>query len=498
MDSSPTGDLLKDPEPAQVGRLASRGVLFLILRYGGLQLVGLAANIVLSRRLSPASFGVYALTLALLVLMTWVSDFGLGAALLQKRAAVRPEDLRTVFTIQQSLLGALAIVGLLLSPWIAGLYHLGAAGPTFVQAMVVGGLLASIRTVPTVVLERRLLYGRLTMIEVVDVLSFQITAVVLAVAGLGPWSFIWAVLVSKTAGTALAYLLARWRPGLGLDRAALGGLLWFALPFQLTWLTYLFRDYLIPILGGVLVGTIAVGYLNWALALSGVPGQMAQVVGRVSFPSLSRMQHDPTAFGRALEASIRALFLVAVPVEVTLLALAPWLIHFVFSDKWLPALLPLYLLALQWAAANLTTPLVSALNAVGRVRETLVLNAAWTGATLILAWALVRFEGFVGIAVAFLVTRLVATAAAWIMVRRVAPVRIWSAIRLPLAASVVTGAAGYAVTRLVPGDLLELVLTALSMGVLYCALLWLAEGRRLRGDIGLLITLLRPGPAAPG
>lgn len=496
MDGPATGDLL-DPEPGQVGRLASRGVLFLLLRYGVLQVVGLAANIVLSRRLAPASFGVYALTLALLVLMTWVSDFGLGAALVQKRSAVRAVDLRTVFTVQQALLGALAVIGLLLSPQLAGLYHLGADGPSFVRAMILGGLLASIRTLPTMVLERKLLYGRLTLIEVVDVLSFQVTAVALAVAGMGPWSFIWAVLVSKTAGTALAYALAGWSPGFALDRAALRGLLWFALPFQLTWLTYLFRDYLIPILGGVLVGTVEVGFLNWALALSGVPGQMAQVVGRVSFPSLARMQHDRTAFGSAIEASIRALFLVAVPVEVALLALAPWIIHFVFSDKWLPALVPLYLLCLQWAAANLTTPLVSALNAVGRVRETLVLNATWTVTTLILAWALVQAYGYVGIAAAFLVTRLAATVAAWMLVRRVAPVRIWSAIRLPLAASALTGLAGYVVTRLVAGDLLELVLAGLGMAALYCALLWLAEGPRLRGDIGLLITQLRPGPAAP-
>ena len=498
MDGPPTGELLQDPEPGQVGRLASRGVLFLLLRYGGLQLVGLAANIILSRRLSPASFGVYALTLALLVLMTWVSDFGLGAALLQKRERVGAADLRTVFTVQQCVLAALTVLVLLLSPVIGGFYHLGPDGPVFVRGMAIGGLLASLRTMPSVIMERRLLYGRLTVVEVVDVLTFQVTAVVLAVAGFGTWSFIWAVLASKTAGTGLSYLLAGWVPKIGLDRSALRGLLSFAVPFQLTWLTYLFRDYLIPILGGVLVGTTEVGYLNWALALSGVPGQMAQVVGRVTFPSLARMQHDPAAFGRALESAVRALFLVAVPAELALLALAPWLIHDVFSDKWLPALVPLYLLALQWAAANLTTPLVSALNAVGRVRDTLALNTAWTVATVLLAWVLVRAGGYVGLALAVLLTRLAATVVAWVLVRRVAPVRIWPAIRLPLAAAVAVAVAGAAVIGLAPGDLFQLVVVGLGLAALYAGLLWLAEGRRLRDDIRLLLTQLRPRPAAPG
>jgi O-antigen/teichoic acid export membrane protein len=114
-------DLLQDPAPGQVGRLASRGVLFLLLRYGALQLAALAANIVLSRRLSPAAFGVYAVALALLVLMTWLSDFGLGAALLQKRELVSGQDLRTVFTVQQLLLALIVVVILVASPSIAAL-----------------------------------------------------------------------------------------------------------------------------------------------------------------------------------------------------------------------------------------------------------------------------------------------------------------------------------------------------------------------------------------
>jgi len=497
VEEPPISDLLEDPVPGQLGRLASRGVLFLMLRFGALQLVGLAANIILSRRLSPSAFGVYAVALALLVLMTWLSDFGLGAALLQKRESVSAADLRTVFSVQQLLLALIVLGVLAASPWFAGLYHLGPDGPSFVRAMAIAGLLASLRTVPNVVMERRLLYGRLTAVEVLDVLVFQVTAVSLALLGMGTWSFILAVLASKVAGTALAYALARWRPGIGVDRHALRGLFWFALPFQLTWLTYLFRDYLIPILGGLLVATVEVGYLNWALALSGVPGQMAQVVGRVAFPTLSRMQSDSTQMARAVETSVRVLFLVAVPFELALMVLAPWLIHLVFSDKWLPALVPLYLLALNWAAGNITSPLISTLNAAGKIRSTLALNLAWTAGAIALAWGLVHLFGYVGFAMAYLVARLVASGAALIMVQRVAPVHLWPPVRYPLLATASACAVGLIATRNLRPGILELGIVGIAMMAVYVGVLLLAEGARLRSDFSQLLVQIRP-PVAGG
>ena len=95
MDDAP--EHLKDVDPGLIGRRASQGVMFLLLRYAGVQAAGLVANIVLSRLLAPSAFGIYAITLALLVFFAWLSDFGLGAALLQKQTPMTESDLRSVF-----------------------------------------------------------------------------------------------------------------------------------------------------------------------------------------------------------------------------------------------------------------------------------------------------------------------------------------------------------------------------------------------------------------
>lgn len=464
-------------------------------RYAGIRLFGLAANIILSRLLSPEAFGIYAITLSLLVLLSFVSDFGLSASLLQQRKAISELDLRTVFTAQQLLVLPLLVILFFLAPVLAGTYHLGAMGVWFIRLMLLAGLFSSLRTAPTIILERQLRYGQLSLIELADFGLFQLSAVTLAFAGYGVWSFLLAVLIAKLISTLLAYGLARWTPAFGFDRTRFAGLWRFGLPYQLSLLTYFLRDYLIPIVGGLLVTTTQVGYLNWALALAGVPGQLAQIVGRVTLPAFARYQDRPVALSRAVEQSVRSLFIAAIPLHLTIVALAPWLIHLVFSDKWLPALPAVYLLSIHWSGANLTTPLVSTLNAMGRARLGLALSAGWTAATFALALTFLGPAGFVGIALAYAVSMIGASIAVVVTVHRLLPdLRLWPQVRAPLTAALLASGGCFLVRQVLEPSLLNLVVLLLATGLLYGAILWLMEGRRLRTELRTLFG--RPVTAA--
>ena len=475
--------VLGDIDRSLIRIRATRGVAFLVLRYAGIRLLGLAANIVLSRLLSPEAFGIYAITLFLLVLLGFVGDFGLSASLLQQRRAISDADIRTVFTAQQLLVLSLLVVLFLLAPALASSYHLGASGPWFIRLMLLAGLVTSLRTAPTIILERQLRYGQLSIIDAVDFGLFQLTAVILAFMGYGVWSFVLAVLLAKLISTLLAYRLARWMPAFGFDASRFAGLWRFGVPFQLSWLTYFLRDYMIPIAGGLLVTTAQVGYLNWALALAGIPGQLAQIVGRVTLPAFARYQDEPGALARAIEQSIRGLAIAATPLQLGIVALAPWLIHLVFSDKWLPALPAVYLLSVHWSGANLTSPLVSALNAMGHVRLALVLSAVWAAATFALALLLLPGVGFVAFALAYSITMIGASTAAVVITRRFVPIRLWPEVRAPVVAAVLACGACFLARQVLPATLLDLIILILATGAAYAGLLYLFEGRRLRSEL---------------
>src|SRR3989454_10120686 len=108
--------VLGDLDRSLIRIRATRGVAFLVLRYAGIRVLGLAANIVLSRLLSPEVFGIYAITLFLLVLLGFVGDFGLSASLLQQRRAISDADIRTVLTEQPLLVLSLLSILFLLAP----------------------------------------------------------------------------------------------------------------------------------------------------------------------------------------------------------------------------------------------------------------------------------------------------------------------------------------------------------------------------------------------
>jgi hypothetical protein len=74
----------------------------------------------------------------------------------------------------------------------------------------------------------------------------------------------------------------------------------------------------------------------------------------------------------------------------------------------------------------------------------------------------------------------------------VVPIRLSPAIAIPLAAALAIGVAGYAATLLLPATLVNLVMIACAMAVAYGALLLGLDRRRLRNEIGRLLTQFQP------
>jgi hypothetical protein len=65
-------------------------------------------------------------------------------------------------------------------------------------------------------------------------------------------------------------------------------------------------------------------------------------------------------------------------------------------------------------------------------------------------------------------------------------------VRLPVAAALVVALGGCLAVRLVPASPFALVVVGIAMGLGYLALVWLAEGKRLRADVGNLVRISRP------
>lgn len=452
--------------------------------------VGIGAGIVLARTLEPAVFGIYAVITFVGRFFTQFSDVGVGAAVIRK-SRMDPEDLATAFVMQQ-LLTLLAIAGVWITAGLwASAYDLPQA-PPMMRTLAVAFWIASLGTIPSLVLERTMRFEALALADLTSTVTYHVLAVALALGGFGVWSFIVAALARSTVDAVILNAISPWRPRLAFSSARAREIVSFGLPFQLNKLVGLAANNITATLVGLLSGVAAVGYLNWAQGLAYLPLTIMPLLGRVTFPAYSRLQADPASLRRALEKTFALLALGLYPLTFLLLALAPEIVEIVYTEKWLPALPSVYLFSVAAIWAVVSFPITNALLALGRAATVLKLSAVWTVTAWILSVPLVFLLGSIGYAVAMALVSQMAILAVWEL-RKVVEVRILRWIVTPLLASAAMGAAVRFVAAGRVNGVVDLVAFAVAGLALYGAILIVFGGAALAGELRSVLRVLPAG-----
>lgn len=463
-----------------VKRKSVGGIVALTSRTFFLQVVAFVATILLTIFLSPATFGIFYVVSAVISFLGYFSDVGLAAALIQKKDEPGREDFVTTFTIQQALVGIVVVVTLLLSANIAAFYRLDNDGLFLLRALVIAFFLSSLKTIPSVILERRLDFGKLVVPQILETIGFYCTAVVLAWKGYGVASFTWAVLVRATTGLVSMYALSPWKIGVGFTTSSARKLLTFGIPFQANSFLALVKDDLLTVYLGKVLPFAEVGYIGWAKKWAEVPLRLIMdSVIRVTFPAFSRLQENTKVLGSAIEKTLFGLALTIFPITVALLFFVKPLVAIVPRyGKWEPALFSFTLFAVASAIAALSTPLTNALNAVGKIKTTLKLMILWTAATWILTIILVSTIGFNGVALSLLlITSTIVLVVRW--VRVIAQFSFVSAVAAPLAAALLQGGF-YALFQVQTLRNIPLILVAGAVGgILNLGAVWFLAREKL-------------------
>ena len=456
------------------------GVVALTTRTFILQVIAFGATFLLTLFLTPETFGIFYVVSAIISFLTYFSDIGLAAALVQKKEEVSREDLATTFAIQQGLVLLLVIGSLSFSHQIAEFYRLNAAGLWLFRALAVSFFLSSLKTIPSVLLERRLAFDRLVIPQVLETLGFYGVAVILAWRGYGVTSFTWAVLVRGIVGLVAIYVVEPWMPTLQFSSKSARHLMRFGIPFQLNSFLALLKDDLLTVYLGKVLPFAQVGYIGWAKKWAEVPLRLIMdSVIRVTFPAFSRMQHDKELLEKAIEKTVYGLSVAILPISMGLLFFVGPMVHVIPRYiKWEPALVSFYFFVGAAVLAALSTPLVNAINAVGKIKISLRLMVFWTISTWLLTVSLLPILKFNGFAVALFV---IGCSLVFVLqeTQKIAHVKFWVNVRGALAASLVQGIF-YAITlRFTPLSFVALAFVGGLGVILYVGMIWFVEREKI-------------------
>lgn len=423
--------------PQKIKRKTLSGVSVLILRNLFMQPISFLGFVFLSVFLKRWELGVFWAVSEIVGFLGYFSDIGLAAAVIQKKEKPTKEELREIFTIQQVLVVSSIIVALLLTPWLENKFDFE-NGRFLYRMLLFGFFAASLKTIPSVLLERKLRFEKIATVDLVEQIIFTGLAVILAWKGQGVNSWAWAVFFRSLVGVVLIYVFSSWPVGISFHFGAVKKLFSFGIPFQLNSLLAMAKDRLVNIFLWGILGSEGVGILGWAQRWAQMPLRfLMDAVIRVTFPAYSRLQNEKDRLRRALERSGFAINFLLLPVLTGMGFLMPKaVVVFPQYRKWAVGILPFWFYLGNFAWGVVTTPLVNAFNSVGKVKITLRLMVLWTVLTWVFTPLLAREFGVNGAACGFFLVS-ATSFVAWILARKEFAISLRRILFTPILGNVV-------------------------------------------------------------
>lgn len=343
---------------------ALRGLSWTVIARPIVEVTLLATMVVLARLISPAEFGRYAVALVVGELM-FVPAQAVGTALVQ-RPHTGSDYLETGEALSILLGLAIVLITLLAASLVVGPVF-GERTAFLVRLSTIGCVINSTNMVPAAVLQRRLAFRRLSVVQVATTVVRAAASISLAIAWRNATALVVGGLIGAVAGT---ILLWSWAPPKfpRLHRAPTKDLASYGIPAgfaALGWVGFRNCDYAIV---GARLGPVQAGYYFRSYTL-GVEYQkkVSQVMSSIGFPLLARAKTDgekDALRGRM----VRLLTLVLFPALVLLGIVAPVLIPWLFGAEWAPSVVPTQILVFGGAVVLVIDAVGAGIMAAGRAR----------------------------------------------------------------------------------------------------------------------------------
>lgn len=482
-------------EILQIKKKTVKGVSFLLA--GGFlnQVIAFGGNFILTIILTANSFGIYYVVTAIIGILNYFSDIGLAAALVQKQGELKKEDYETTFTIQQLLVIVAVSVFLFFSSQLAGFFNIGIDGLFLFRALLIAFFLSSLKTIPSVILERKLEFGKKTIPLILETFTFYLVAVILALNKFGIFSFAYAAVARGIVGLTAIYILSPWPVSFGINKESAKKLLSFGIPLQGGSILALFKDDLLTVfLGKILTTKAELGYIGWAKKWSEAPLRLIMDnVVTATFPVYSRIAHDKAVLKKGIERAVFFASLLIFPLITYIALFARPLSLFIpnYFFKWHNAFLSLYLFSFSAMMASISSPLVQALNAIGRAKTTFKLMLFWTTLTWILIPIMVFRIGFNGVALSAFIIAITGFLPAFIL-RRYVSFSLLKSITKPLIATLIMTIITFLLILIFEAILWGVILTAIIGFTVYLVIIYLIAKEEITPYLKLFIHRASP------
>jgi len=393
------------PEGEGFGTLAMRSSMAVavakVIRYMFVFIV----QIVLMNLLDPSEFGLMRYVMVVMGFINLIGTAGLSISIVQKKE-LQQTELGPVFSLNIVLCILLYGLAWIVAPRFAhyfgntqltGLIRLGSI------AIPLGGVVVIHRAL----LQRRFKYNMLSFAEVTSAIISSTVSLVMAVMGYGILSLVWGTVLFQLVSTVQLLLFQKGViPRFKNMKLALP-----LFSFGLGWVAQQLINYITFNIDNLIVGKIfgeeALGIYAIAYDFIRTPQlALGVIMGTVVMSVLSRLQGDDTRFANAYLKLTLIVASAATPFLMLIGTMSEDLMHaltiFRPSDKWLPIVNPLHILAFMGVLYSYSSFSVTAWVAKGRIDIQIYWALAMLGTVVVSVLAGSPF-GIIGVCFAMLI-----------------------------------------------------------------------------------------------
>ncbi len=374
----------------------------------GLRVVSILSTIVLARLLEPADFGIIALAFVVLSTVDLIAPLGLPAALIQRQVD-REQAAYQVFLVTVTTGVALYLVVSLGSALLGkalGNERIAEVIPWMGLLIVLGGF----TRVPEALMEKEMMFSRLSAIMIATDILYIATALGLAALGYGFWSLVMAHLAKAGLALVMSWTMSpswAWVRRKPWNGALMGDLFRFGMSNLGSRSVYFFFTNVDNLVVGRQLGTTALGFYSKAFDFTTkTVDNINKTIGIVLFPSYVKIQHDRNRLSVAYLKSLRMISSVTVPLAMGIFVTAPELVPVILGSKWNPMIPILQILAFMSLVKPLSSTTSALFNAMGRPGYNLKAGLVVCAVLVPLMFVLLS-EGPEGVAFAVFVAHLV-------------------------------------------------------------------------------------------
>ncbi|MEZ4461135.1 MAG: lipopolysaccharide biosynthesis protein [bacterium] len=299
----------------------------------------LSSSVVAARVLSPQDFGLMGTVLLTISVLENFSRTGFDQALIQRQDEVEPYlNVAWTWHVIRGV-GIAALLAVLAVPVSAFFDQ-----PTLkylVWAMTAQVVFQSAQNIGLVFFSRDLNFKTICVVNGLQAFASAGVAIPAVLYFQNVWGLVIGLIAGALVSTIVSFVAHPFRPRFAWDMGRFKELTRYG-----KWITGLSLIGFIVTQGDDIfvskyLGLSALAFYQLAYSISNLPAtKVTHVISRVSFPTYSRLQHDPEALRAAFVGVMRSTLLLSAPVSVGIWLATPGIVAHVVGDKW-AAIIPL-------------------------------------------------------------------------------------------------------------------------------------------------------------